>query len=350
MILSDFDKEVIDKIINEEINDIASFIKWKYDDEKINIVNGLGNILDSNNNNYGLSFSFKNYDNKDINIYSGNLPQKTDIYCIDNLKPIGRFISLWRKLEKEGYIFSTNAILNSTQLVCYMKREKSTDISSNMHLKTKSKKIDEYKTEYKKAQETLYEIIEKVNPELSDEEKQKKTDEGLSKLMESIKTEHEHTYESINESIDDIIEIPYKDNYFDLIQNDELIKYVGTYIDKTIIQLNELKELKNNKYESIMDGRFKVERNERRISQVVTVLIAIASIIINLYITSTKNNSQNELNKEIEETYQSQENLNKIIEQTYQSQEDLNKTIEKSYQSQEDLNKMIEKLYKSQDK
>ncbi|WP_252229055.1 hypothetical protein [Clostridium sp. ZBS15] len=336
MILSDFDKKVIDKIISEEINDIASFIKWKYDDEKVTIVNRLGNILDSENNKYGLSFSFKNYDNKDINIYSGNLPQKTDIYCIDNLNPIGRFISLWKKLEKEGYIFSTNVILNSTQLVCYMKREKSIDISSNMHFKIKSEKIDKYKTEYKKAQESFYEIIEKVHPELSAEEKQERTDEGLSKLMDSIKIENEYTYKSINKSIDDVIEIPYKDNYFDLIQNDELINYVGTYIDKTIIQLNELKELKNNKYESIMDRRFKSERNERRISQVVTVIIAILSIIINLYITSTNNNSQKELNKEIEETYQ--------------SQEDLNKTIEKSYQSQEKLNKMIEKLYQTQDK
>ncbi|MCS6130775.1 hypothetical protein DWV13_03745 [Clostridium botulinum] len=321
MILSDFDKEVIDKIISEEINDIASFIKWKYDDEKINIVNRLGNILDSDNNKYGLSFSSKNYDNEDINIYSGNLPKRTDIYCIDNLNSIGRFISLWKKLEKEGYIFSTNAILNSTQLACYMKREKRIDISSNMRFKIKSENIEEYKREYKKAHETFYEIVEKVHPGLSDEEKKKKTDEGLSNLMECIKTEHEHTYESINESIDDIIEIPYKDNYFDLIQNDELINYVGAYIDKTIIQLNELKELKNNKYESIMDIRFKAERNERRISQVVTVLIAIASIIINLYITSTKNNNPKELNKEIEETYQSQEDLNKTIEKSYQSQD-----------------------------
>ena len=139
--------------------------------------------------------------------------------------------------------------------------------------------------------------------------------------MDSIKIEHEYTYKSINESIDDVIEIPYKDNYFDLIQNDELINYVGTYIDKTIIQLNELKELKNNKYESIMDRRFKAERNERRISQVVTVIIAIMSIIINLYITSTKNNSQKELNKEIEETYQSQEELNRMIEKLYQIQD-----------------------------
>lgn len=77
------------KIISEEINDIASFIKWKYDDENINIVNRSGNILDSDNNKYGLSFSSKNYDNKDINIYSGNSPQKTDIYCIDNLNSIG---------------------------------------------------------------------------------------------------------------------------------------------------------------------------------------------------------------------------------------------------------------------
>lgn len=344
MILSNFDKKVIDKIISEEINDIASFIKWKYDDEKINIVNTLGKILDSDNNTYGLSFSFKNYDNKDINIYSRNLPKKTGIYCIDNLNPIGRFISLWEKLEKEGYIFSTNAILNSTQLVCYMKREQRIDNHASIHNSlTGIKKMEEEK-------QKVYKNLEKVCSDLSTEQKQNITEEGLSNFMKAIEVEHEYTYNSISESMDGKFESTYKDNYFDLIQNDDLINYVGTYKEKTIIPLNELKELKNNKYESIMDRRFKSERNERRFSQLVTILIAIVSIIINLYITSTNNNGQKELNKEIEQTFQSEENLNKIIEQTYQSQEDLNKTIEKSYQSQEDLNKMVEKLYQSQDK
>lgn len=300
MILTEYQKEIIDKLICGEITDIASFIKWNYDDKKVNIINYFDSILDSYNKKYKLSFSFKKYDNEIIKFSSMDLPKKCDIYFIDDFQPIGNFIALWNKLEKEEYIISTKSKLNITQLVCYMKRNKVNDLKSGLTFSVEGLKevFDSYE-----------EYVEKNFPNLSKEEKKEKSGDLMYKTFEQNKKEL--TYERANELLNERAgEIKYRDDYFFLEENNELIKYVGVYIDKQIIPLIDLKEFKKNKYQSSSDLRFKKERKERIIAQIITVLISIIALLLNFYFSKDNNNTQNQLNKDINKLYQSQEKLN----------------------------------------
>lgn len=298
MILTEFQKKIIDKIISGKITDIASFLKWKYDDKKVKVIRHDEFLLDPDNKKYRLDFSFQKYDNEQINFNFRDLPDKSDIYFVEDFYLIGEFIALWNRLEKEGYIISTKCILNSSQLACYVKRKKVIDITSTfsaMNLKEYIKSIDKFNK-----------FIEEQYQDLSPEERKNRANELITKVEEQ--NEKNFTYEKANELLNlHTFEDKYREDYFFLEANNEL---VGVYIDKQIIPLIDLKELKKNKYQSISDLRFKKERIDRIIAQLITVLIAVFTLLFNFHFSKGGNNTQNQLNENIKKMYQSQEKLN----------------------------------------